>query len=311
MARPLRLEFAGALYHVTARGDGREDIYLDVEDRDGFLALSGQVCQRFNWSVYAYCLMSNHYHLVVETLEGNLSRGMRHLNGVYTQRFNRQHGRVGHVFQGRYKAILVQKEAYLLELSRYVVLNPVRARMVKSAGDWPWSSYRAMTGKAPVPEWLDRDWLLGQFGRQRSRAMKAYTRFVREGLGGASPWEEVRHQAFLGDERFVERFRGAKPKSSLSEVPKAQRRGLAKSLAEYRKTCPNRDEAMARAYLAGTYTMKEIGEFFGVHYMTVSRAVKKNEAVESVSGRSPTAHFERKRPNGAGKSRTTKSCSTP
>ena len=130
----------------------------------------------------------------------------------------------------------MQKEAYLLELSRYVVLNPVRAHMVKAAGDWPWSSYRAMTGKAPVPNWLDRDWLLGQFGRQRSRAVKAYERFVREGIGGASPWGGVRHQAFLGDERFVKRFRSTKPPGTLSEVPKAQRRGPIRTLGRRRST---------------------------------------------------------------------------
>jgi putative transposase len=143
MARPLRMEFAGALYHVTSRGDGREAIYLDDKDREVFYAVLGEVCSRFNWCVHAECQMTNHYHLLVETPDGNLSQGMRQLNGVYTQRFNRQHQRVGHVFQGRYKAIIVEKETYLLELARYIVLNPVRARMVYSARDWPWSSYRA------------------------------------------------------------------------------------------------------------------------------------------------------------------------
>ncbi|MEA3276937.1 MAG: transposase, partial [Pseudomonadota bacterium] len=130
MARPLRLEFAGALYHVTARGDGREDIYPTDADRRLFLDVLADVWERFNWTVHAYCLMSNHYHLLVETPDANLSKGMRQLNGVYTQRFNRTHDRVGHVFQGRYKAILVQKETNLLDLARYLVLNPVRARMV-------------------------------------------------------------------------------------------------------------------------------------------------------------------------------------
>jgi REP element-mobilizing transposase RayT len=283
MVRPLRVEFAGALYHVTSRGDRQETVYLDDEDREGFRELLGQVCRRFNWVVYAYCLMGNHYHLVVETREGNLSRGMRHLNGVYTQRFNRRHARAGHVFQGRYKAILVQKELHLLELTRYVVLNPVRARMVKSAGAWRWSSYGATRGKGPVPAWLDRNWLLGQFGRQRSQAVKAYMRFVHEGVAGVSPWDDLQHQTFLGDERFIERFRpAAKQTKFLSEVPKVQRRGLAASLAEYRRSYPSRDEAMARAYLSGNFTMKEIGECFGVHYMTVSRAVRKTEAADSV-----------------------------
>ena len=183
MARPLRLELAGLLYHVTSRGDRREAIYLDDEDRIGFLSLLGEVCHRFNWTIPAYCLMTNHYHLLVETPEGNLSRGMRQLNGVYTQRFNRRHGRVGHVFQGRYKAILVQRDNYLLELARYVVLNPVRADMVQDAADWPWSSYRSVVGQANAPDWLDRDRLLAQFGQQRNQAMQAYVRFVRDGGG--------------------------------------------------------------------------------------------------------------------------------
>ena len=142
MARPLRLEYAGALYHVTSRGDGREAIFLADGDRRLFLEVLAGVWSRFNWTVHAYCLMTNHYHVLVETPDANLSKGMRQLNGVYTQRFNRTYSRSGHVFQGRYKAILAQKEAYLLELARYVVLNPVRARMVRTTADWPWSSYR-------------------------------------------------------------------------------------------------------------------------------------------------------------------------
>ncbi|MGD2083746.1 MAG: transposase, partial [Chromatiales bacterium] len=183
MARPLRLEFPGALYHVTSRGDGGEDIYIDDTDRAHWLVVLGQVCERFNWLVHAYCLMSNHYHVLLETPDGNLSRGMRQLNGVYTQRFNRAHERVGHVFQGRYKAVIVQKETYLLELARYVVLNPVRARMVRSAREWPWSSYRATAGQAARPPWLATDWLLAGFGRTRSLAQTAYRDFVSQGKG--------------------------------------------------------------------------------------------------------------------------------
>ncbi|MBI3060119.1 MAG: transposase, partial [Deltaproteobacteria bacterium] len=125
MARPLRIEFPEALYHVTSRGDRQEAIYEDDEDRRAYLEILGDVAKRFDWLCYAYCLMENHYHLVIETLEGNLSKGMRHLNGVYTQVSNRRHQRVGHLFQGRYKAILIDKDSYWLEVSRYVVLNPV------------------------------------------------------------------------------------------------------------------------------------------------------------------------------------------
>ena len=130
MARPLRLEFEGALYHVTSRGDRREDIYETDADREAFLSLLGAVCDRYHWVCHAYCLMGNHYHLLIETPDANLSRGMRQLNGMYTRTFNIAHGRVGHVFQGRYKSIHVDADEYLMELARYVVLNPVRATMV-------------------------------------------------------------------------------------------------------------------------------------------------------------------------------------
>jgi len=199
MARPLRLEFAGALYHVTSRGDHREDIFLCDEDRNEWLDVLGTVCSRFNWVVHAYCQMSNHYHLLLETVDGNLSGGMRQLNGLYTQRFNQRHGLVGHLFQGRYKAILVQKESYLLELSRYVVLNPLRANMVQSLEEWHWSSYLIVTGQMSPPSWLDTDWVLSQFAPQRSEAIFAYRQFVMAGKGLPSALLKTRHQLVLGD----------------------------------------------------------------------------------------------------------------
>ena len=281
MARPLRIEYPGALYHITSRGDRREAIYLDDEDRRRFLELLGEVCHRFRWRIHAYCLMSNHYHLVAETLEGNLSRGMRQLNGVYTQRFNRRHGHVGHVFQGRYKTIVVQKDAYVLELSRYVVLNPVRARLVAEASAWPWSNYRATSGAEPAPVWLEMDWLWSQFAPDRRQAVRAYGQFVGEGVGAGSPWCEVRNQSFLWDERFVSRLRAEKRPEGLREIPQRQRQVLSKTLVQYQQEFPCRDEAMARAYYSGAYTMKEIGDFFGVHYMTVSRAVHNMLACET------------------------------
>ena len=173
MARPLRIEYAGALYHVTSRGDKKADIYLDDDDRELFLDSLKEVCARFNWIVHAYCLMDNHYHLLVETPESNLSLGMRQLNGVYTQRFNRKHSRVGHVYQGRFKAIIVQKEAYLMDLARYIVLNPMRARMVRYAQQWPWSSYRATIGLVSPQGGLNTEWLLAGFAKRKSRKHKS------------------------------------------------------------------------------------------------------------------------------------------
>lgn len=278
MVRPLRLEYAGAIYHVFARGNRREPIYLDDQDFAGFVNLLGEVCARFNWVVHAYCLMTNHYHLLVETPDANLSRGMRQLNGEYTQRFNRRHQRVGHVFQGRYKAIIVQRGEYLLELTRYVVLNPVRARMVSDAGEWAWSSYNAQIAREPAPSWLDVEWLLGQFGTCRSEAVHRYVQFVAAGVARESPLTGVRGQLYLGDEAFGERLRSIAENRKLREISKAQRRPLAQSLGEYARNCRSRDEAMASAYRSGAYLMREIADYFGVHYMTVSRAVRRYES---------------------------------
>jgi putative transposase len=277
MVRPVRIEYAGALYHVTSRGNRREDIYLDDEDRTDWLAVLGQTCKRFNWVVHAYCQMTNHYHLLVETIDGNLSRGMRQLNGVYTQRFNRRHYQTGHLFQGRYKAILVQHDSYLLELSRYIVLNPIRARMVNSLDTWQWSSYPAVMGAKEDPAWLDTDWLLAQFGNRRKQARVKYRDYIREGKGLPSPLQATRHQLLLGDDAFVDQFREDRDTEELREYSKSQKRVMAPSLREYESRNHRKSEAMANAYLSGAYTMREIANHFGVHYMTVSRAVRESE----------------------------------
>ena len=289
MARPLRLEFAGALYHVTARGDGREDIYRADGDRRLFLDVLAEVWERCNWTVHAYCLMTNHYHLLVETPGANLAKGMRQLNGVYTQRFNRTYERVGHVFQGRYKAILVQKETYLLELARYVVLNPVRARMVRRAGDWPWSSYRAMVGEAAAPEWLQTRGILAAFGETEAEAVAHYVRFVAEGKGQPAPWERLQHQVFLGSDAFVEAMRRKVPAGrDLREVPQAKVRPPAKPLAEYARKHPQRDHAIIAAYASGGYTMQDVGDYFGLHYSRVSKIVRaESQSRSSAKGKTP------------------------
>ena len=189
-----------------------------------------------NWAVHAYCQMGNHFHILVETPDGNLSKGMRQLNGVYTQRFNRIHHRAGHVFQGRYKAILVQKDAYLLELSRYIVLNPVRARMVRTAKDWPWSNYRATAGMTAAPTWLETDWILSAFAKRKKKAQTAYRRFVSDGRNQPSPWEDIKNQIYLGSEAFVEAMqRMIDTDQRLSEIPKTQRRPVARPLTWYFK----------------------------------------------------------------------------
>lgn len=279
MARPLRLEFAGALYHITSRGDRQEAIYEDDVDRRAYLSILEQVCQSHNWVCHAYCLMSNHYHLLIETPEANLSKGMRQLNGIYTQTFNRTHKRVGHVFQGRYKAILVEKDSYLLELSRYIVLNPVRAGMVRSAREWAWSNYRATTAQVSVPKYLNVDWVLSGFAKRRSLAIERYKQFVSEGKVQPSPWASLRNQVYLGSEQFVEKMQSLIERDKeLSEVPASQRRAMPKALEYYETASADRNTAISTAYSSGGYTLKQIGDYFGLHYSTVSGVIKDHKS---------------------------------
>lgn len=277
MTRPLRLEFPGALYHVTSRGNRRSRIYHDDADRAAWLDVLALVCERHHCVVYSYCLMSNHFHLMVETVEPNLGSAMRLLNGAYTQHFHRRHHTVGHLFQGRYKAILVQRESYLLELSRYIVLNPVRAGMVAKAEQWPWSSHRSVTGDMPCPLWLDRDGLLGHFGTHRATAVAAYKNFVMEGVDKCSPLLETRHQILLGDDDFVSEHQHLQWSDALVETVRIERAAVALSLAEYGIRYPDRTEAMARAYLSSAFTMPKIAAAFDVSVKTVSRALVKWE----------------------------------
>ena len=276
MSRPLRLEYAGALYHLTSRGGRQEDIYEEDTDRKEFLAILGDVCEQNNWVCHAYCLMSNYYHLVIETLEGNLSCGMRQLNGLYTRRFNKNHSRVGHVFQGRYKAIHVDKESYLLELSRYVVLNPVRAQMVHEAVEWPWSNYRATIGLVEPPIWLNSEWILSCFGMKKRKAVESYKQFVVQGKGQPSIWSNLRNQVYLGGEHFVDQLQELIDENKdLSEIPVAQRRPKPLSIKEYVKNTKTRNEAIIKSYASGGYSQREIGEYFCLHYSRISKILSR------------------------------------
>ncbi len=276
MSRPIRIEFPNALYHVTSRGDRREDIFEDDEDRLAFLKTLEHVVSQFNWLCYAWCLMDNHYHLLVQTPDANLSKGMRQLNGVFTQMSNRRHKRVGHLFQGRFKAILVDNDAYLLELARYVVLNPVRAGMVKRAGDWRWSSYRASKGQVPADAFFAADGLLEQFAARRSVAQARYAQFVTEGIKAASPWQQLKGQVFLGNEQFVEKMQKRVSANQRQDVqiPVAHRRPSPPSLSQIEKTTKDRNAAIVRAHATGGYSYQQIAQHFGIHFTSVGRIVR-------------------------------------
>lgn len=281
MARPLRIEFEGACYHVMARGNACQDIFLDDADRCAFVENLGRVAQRFDWQIWAWCLMDNHYHLLIKTRQATLSRGMREVNGVYTQTFNRRHGRVGHLLQGRYKAILVDQDTYLMELSRYIVLNPVRAGLVDRVGDSEWSSYRAVMGKVPAEDWLAVDRTLELFHPKRGPARRAYARFVDDGIGARDPYENMQRAGILGGDSFVESVLKRIDSQAVSaEVVRKER--PAASLESIARKQPTRDTAMRQAYLTGAYTITEIARFFGLHRSTTSRIVRR-EAVQQES----------------------------
>lgn len=281
MARPLRIEYSGAVYHVTSRGNARADIFADSADRQTFLLLLESVVHRFNWICHAYCLMDNHYHLLTETPDGNLSMGMRHLNGVYTQSFNRRHKRVGHVFQGRFKAVIVEKESHLLELCRYVVLNPVRAGMVSDPKKWRWSSYRATGSNIKKEAFLSTDWILDQFGKTKSEARIKYRQFVKDGMAEKdAPWEKLKGQVILGGDMFIEQVREfLGGKEQFTEIPRLQRtvgRPLLEVLfpAGNQSTRSERNSMILEAHVKHGYTLKEIAEHLDVHYTTISKVIK-------------------------------------
>jgi len=250
---------------------------LDNKDRRTLLYLLVKTNKRYNWLCHAYCLMDNHYHLLIETPDGNLSKGMRQLNGVYTQYFNYIHERVGHLFQGRYKAILIQKDSHLLEACRYVVLNPVRAKSVERAEFWQWSSFQATAGKERPHPCLTVDWILAQFGRDRDTAQKRYEAFVNAGIGVGSIWKGIKGQMVLGEDSFVNKFIAPlKINEENKEIPKSQRLLNRPILAvlfkeEIMHIKQQRNKTIIEAVEKYGYSQKEVADFLGMHYTTISR----------------------------------------
>jgi REP element-mobilizing transposase RayT len=279
MARPLRIEYDGALYHITSRGNERKPIFKDGSDQVLFLRILSQVTERFNWLCHAYCFMDNHYDLVIETPDGNLSKGMRQLNGVYTQAYNRRHQRVGHLFQGRFKGILVQKDSHFLEVCRYVVLNPVRAKAVKHPREWAASSYRATAGLTAAAKCLTVDEIWSHFGQRRGMVQEKYRQYVKDGIGGATIWEDLQAQSLLGLEGFAEALKDhVTGKRTIREIPKAQRLIGRVSLTELfggrGKGRAKRDRLIAEAVFRHGYSQIEVARHLKLHYSTVSRLIK-------------------------------------
>jgi putative transposase len=283
MARPLRLQFPGGVYHVTARGNEQRLVFADDVDCHSFLRALAAVVERYHILCHAYCLMNNHYHLVLETPDANLSSAMRQLNGVYSQRFNRRHSRTGHLFGGRFHAVVVERDAHLREVARYIVLNPVRAGLVDDPVEWRWSSYHATIGDAAIPAFLTIDWLLALSGSaDRGEAQRAYRAFVSAGFDRAegahgpvpSDHEAPRPRSFVGIPA------NSRSGSILREIPRAQRFAGRPTLDEVFSGVASRADRNARCAVAVRsfgYTLRELADFLGLHYATISRVLEQSD----------------------------------
>lgn len=222
--------------------------------------------------------MPNHYHLLIETPKGNLSQGMRQLNGIYTQHFNKKYQTVGHLFQGRFKSILIEKERYLLELSRYIALNPLRANLVEDPKDWPWSSYPQFINFSKGISCLFPDWILSQFGPDKKSARISYQDFVLSAINKESPLKQLKGQILLGSEYFLAKMEQfIRQKEQSVEIPKKQRFALRPSLKEIFQKNNTRDIQIYQANKRYGYTLKEIGQYLGLHYSTISKIIKRME----------------------------------
>ncbi len=293
MARPIRIAFPGAHYHVTVRGDRREPIFVDTLDRSALLNVLATGLERFDAALLAYCLMGNHYHLVVHTRQANLSQLMRHVNGVYTQRFNRRHGLVGHLFQGRYKAFVVDQQNYLMEVCRYVDLNPVRAGMVAHPGDWPWSSYCAHTGRCTGPPWLDSASLWAALTgdavhspAQARHAANLYVDLVQAARDSGRQDGRTGAQTAPGSRAFAAQIAlQAQAPSGTPGTPDGPYTPAAAwatqparlSLQDWLQQCGSREEAFWHACRRSNYTMTRIGQETGLSVQHVSRLIARWE----------------------------------
>lgn len=278
MTRPLRIEYPGALYHVMARGNAHQSIYLDDKDRLAFLENLKHCFELHNIVCHAYCLMDNHYHLLLETPDGNLSTAMRDINGNYTQRFNFRHKRVGHLLQGRYKAYVIEKELYLLEVARYIVNNPVKASLARSARNWKWSSYNATAGFRKFPEWLEVNFILRKFGKVRKESQKRYRDFVQENSEGKSPYVEIKEGIILGSPQFIDWIWRTQTTGSeeLLEIPRSQRIVGRPTIEELFLGVDGPAERVAAVIIAKKrcgYLNSEIARFLGISNSTVGKII--------------------------------------
>lgn len=304
MGRPLRIEFEGAVYHITSRGNERQKIFVDNKDREKFLNILEEYHKRFKAIFHCFALMNDHYHLLLETPLGNLVRIMQGINGRYTGYFNRRHGRIGHLFQGRYRGILVDKESYLLVLNRYIHLNPVRAGICKRPEDYFWSSYRGYMNLQERLQWVEYDWILAQFvGSEGSEeeAMQKYKNFVEEGMSKkvSNPLRKVRGGIILGKGRFFDKIKEQIAGRGINEeiTKRKQLREyvspeeVVKLVCDYYKISREdlkkrkknhfpKNLAIYLIYKQGVFSNRKIAALFGgMHYSAISHCVRRLQEI--------------------------------
>jgi len=298
VARPLRIEYPGAFYHVTSRGNERGTVFQSNRDREKYLSYVESAHERYGAVVYTYCLMGNHYHLLLETPRGNLSKILQYINGAYTTYFNIKRNRFGHLFQGRFKGILVDKDEYCKELSRYIHLNPVRAGMVKVALEYPWSSYRYFAGRGKKPKWLKTELVLEDFGGEGGRGYRRYREYVEKGAGKEieDPLKKVIASTFLGGKEFIEsiKLKYLEEKKidrrdlpalkkilrgpSLEAIEKAVIKIVGRGYPLFKKIC------IYLSYQRSGMNLREIGEYFGMQRSAISQLSRR--FAETIEGSS-------------------------
>lgn len=291
MARQLRIEYEGAFYHITSRGNQRERIFWDDKDREEFKRILKRTKERYGYLLHAYVLMDNHYHLLMETPHANIKQAMQNINTSYAVSVNKRHGRYGHLFQGRYKAFIVDKESYLLELSRYIHLNPIRAKIVQKPEDYKWGSYRAYIGAGDGI--TDTEDTLYAFSKKRAIAIKKYKEFVKAGLSEASPLKKA-VGSILGNETFREKIikhiRGKPDKTEIPEIKKIEKKHKTKEIIEAaakyyglryeelikrkKATEGQRKKAIYLCKQLSGQTNAEVGRIFGISLQAVTNACR-------------------------------------
>jgi REP element-mobilizing transposase RayT len=297
MARQLRIEYEGAFYHITSRGNQREQIFWDNKDREKFKNILRRTKERYSYLLHAYVLMDNHYHLLIETPYANIKQIMQNINTSYTVYINKRHKRTGHLLQGRYKAFIIDKESYLLELGRYIHLNPVRAGIVPRSEDYKWSSYREYINRSNKEGLTDTSDTLYTFSKKQAIAAKKYQEYVNAGIKEKTPLKDA-IGSILGDKIFREdalrHMKGNQDKTEIPELKKIQSRhkveDIIKTIAKYykireeellkRKKATERQRKIA-IYLCKALSGKkniEVGRVFGITTQAVTNAMRNIEA---------------------------------